>query len=335
MRLLLVASLANVPGAVKGLAVSGIIANLCVSERDISRLQNEVIARLVTAAWYLHTTSDGRLHMRNVQNLVARVTTTASAYLRDQATRELKDRLKQIFDPANRWCYQRLLPLPAVDDIDVGIDKVTLVVSEPHPNGLHPDLAKLYEQHTYRNRLCFLTGQRAFDSLLGRARELKAINQIIGEMRQEGVADGDPQMQQARDQLLPRFLAQFHSAIRETFTTLYYPTRDRLAKADFLMEFKENRYDGEEQVLTTLLGKQKYTEDISGDTFRKKAEARLFTQKSMLWAEVERKARTRAPRPGTGWRKAVRFALTENPVSGVRHEIPAEVFRLTAAKERR
>ena len=300
MRLLLVASLANVPGAVRGLAVPEIVANLCAPGRDISRLQNEVIARLVTAGWYLHTTNDGRLHVRNVQNLVARVTTTASAYLRDQATRELKDRLKEIFDPANGWCYQRLLPLPAVDDIDIGADKVTLVVSEPHPSGLHLDLVKLYEQHTYRNRLCFLTGQRAFDSLLGRARELKAIRQIIAEMHQEGVADGDPQMQQARDQLLPRFLAQFHSAVRETFTTLFYPTRDRLAKADFLMEFKENRYDGEEQVMAALAGKQKYTEDVASDTFRKKVEARLFTQKSMLWTEIGRKAATN---PGWQWHR--------------------------------
>ena len=38
---------------------------------------------------------------------------------------------------------------------------------------------------------------------------------------------------------------------------------------------------------------------------------------------------------GKGWRKAVRFALTENPVSGVRHEVSAEVFRLAAAEERR
>ena len=55
-------------------------------------LQNEVIARLATAAWYLHSTNDGRLHLRNVQNLIARVTTTASAYLRDQASRELQER---------------------------------------------------------------------------------------------------------------------------------------------------------------------------------------------------------------------------------------------------
>lgn len=67
------------------------------------------------------------------------------------------------------------------------------------------------------------------------------------------------------------------------------------------MEFKENRYDGEEQVRTALAGKQKYTEDISSDTFRKKVEARLFTQKSMLWTEIERRAATN---PGWQWHRA-------------------------------
>ena len=300
MRLLLIASLANVPNAVKGLTVPEIVAHLCAPGRDVSKLKNEVIARLVTAAWYLHATNDGRLHLRNVQNLIARVTTTAGTYLRDQATKELKERLTEIFEPAEGACYQRLQPLPAVDEIDVHPDRVTLVVSEPHPAGLHPDLTTLYEQLTYRNRICFLTGQRAFGSLLERARELKAINQIIGEMHQEGVSDGDPQMQQARDQLLPRFLAQFHSAVRETFTTLYYPTRDRLAKVDFLMEFKENRYNGEEQVREALADRQKYTTDVASETFRKKVEARLFTQASMLWTEIRRRAATA---PGWQWHR--------------------------------
>ncbi len=300
MRLLLIASLANVPNAVKGLTIPEIVANLCAPERDVSRLSGNVIGRLATAAWYLHTTNDGRLHLRNVQNLVARVTTTAGAYLRDQATKELKERLTEMFKPAEGSCYQRLLPLPAVDEIDVGPERITLVVAEPHPDGLHPDLVTWYEQLTYRNRVGFLTGQRAFDSLLERARELKAINQIIGEMHEEGVADGDAQMQQARETLLPRFLAQFHSAVRETFTTLYYPTRARLAKVDFLMEFKENHYDGEEQVRDALAGKQKYTTDVTSDVYRQKIEARLFTQQSMPWSEIERRAATS---PGWQWHR--------------------------------
>ena len=301
MRLLLIASLATVPNAVKGLAIPEIIAYLCAPGRDLSRLKNDVISRLMTAAWYLHTSNDGRLHLRNVQNLNARVNATASAYVRDQATREIKERLNEIFEPNEGNCYQRLLPLPAVDEVSIDPAQVTLIVAEPHPAGLHPNLATLYEQHSYRNRICFLTGQRAFDSLLERARELKAINQIIKEMSEEGVADNDMQMQQARDELLPRFLTQFHSAIRETFTTLHYPTRDRLAKVDFLMEFRENHYDGEQQVLEALAGKQKYTTDVASETFRKKVEARLFTQQRMQWAEIRRRAATN---PAWQWHRA-------------------------------
>ncbi len=292
MRLLLIASLANVPNAVKGLTVPEIVAALSAPGRDIAHLQNDVIARLATAAWYLHATNDGRLHLRNVQNLVARVTSTAGAYLRDQATKELKERLTLIFEPEEGHCYQRLQPLPAIDEINVDPDRVTLVVAEPHPAGLHPELAAYHAQLTHQNRVCFLTGQRAFDSLLERARELKAINQIIAEMNEEGVADSDVQMQQARDQLLPRFLAQFHSAIRETFTTLYYPTRDRLAKVDLTMEFRENRYNGEEQVREALASKMKFTTDVESDGFRRRIEARLFTQQSMLWTEIKRRAAT-------------------------------------------
>ena len=292
MRLLLIASLANVPNAVKGLTVPEIIAALAAPGRDIAHLQNDVIARLATAAWYLHATNDGRLHLRNVQNLVARVTTTAGAYLRDQATKELKERLTTIFEPDEGDCYQRLQPLPAIDEINIDPDRITLVVAEPHPAGLHPELTAYYGQLTHQNCVCFLTGQRAFDSLLERARELKAINQIIAEMHEEGVADSDAQMQQAREQLLPRFLAQFHSAIRETFTTLYYPTRDRLAKVDLTMEFRENRYNGEEQVREALTSKMKFTTDVESDGFRKRIEARLFTQQSMLWTEIKRRAAT-------------------------------------------
>ena len=84
---------------------------------------------------------------------------------------------------------------------------------------------------------------------------------------------------------------QFLSAVKETFSTLYYPTRqndkDTLNPADFLMKFEGNKYNGEDQVLQVLKDKQKYTEDVSSDTFRKKVEARIFTTPVMLWSEVK------------------------------------------------
>ena len=290
-RLLLVSSLANIPGATKGLAIPEIVANLCAPGRDISRLKNDVIGRFMTAAWYLHPTAEGRLYFKNVQNLVARLKTTAVGYLREQAVMELKARLEAMFKPDTGWCYQTVYALPAVDEIDIVQDRVSLVIFEPHPNGLHPDLKGFYDQLTFQNRVLFLTGQRNFDALINPAKELRAIHQIIAELVAEGTPDQDPQLVQARD-LQDRITAQFLSTVRETFTTLYYPAGERLANADFLMEFTANRYRGEEQIVKTLAGKQKYTEDVSSDTFRQKAEQRLFTQKVMLWSEIKRRSAT-------------------------------------------
>ncbi|MGH8770510.1 MAG: FN3 associated domain-containing protein, partial [Burkholderiales bacterium] len=213
--------------------------------------------------------------------------------------KELKARLAEMFEPENGWCYQRVLVLPAADEIDVVQDKVTLVIADPHVQGLNPDLKRFYEQLSFRNRVGFLTGQRNFDALLKSARELKAINQIIAEMIAEGTPDQDPQLVQGRE-LADRITGQFLSATRETFTTLYYPTDDGLMSADFLMEFRGNHYHGEDQITKALAAKQKYTEDISSDVFRQKAETRLFTQQSMLWTEIKRRA---ASNPKWQWHK--------------------------------
>ena len=85
-----------------------------------------------------------------------------------------------MFKPTDGSCYQRLLPLPAVDEIDIGADRTTLVAAEPHPDGLHPDLITLYEQRTRRNRVGFLTGQRAFDSLLEKGTTIAGTSRCVG-----------------------------------------------------------------------------------------------------------------------------------------------------------
>jgi hypothetical protein len=98
-------------------------------------------------------------------------------------------------------------------------DRVPLVIAEPHPDGLHPDLRQFYDNLELKNRIGFLTGQRSYDALLNSARELKAIRHIIEEMVAEGAPDSDPQIVQARD-LLDRIQGQFLSAVRETTTLI-------------------------------------------------------------------------------------------------------------------
>lgn len=294
-RLLFVASLPNVPNAVLGLSIPELIAYLCAPGRNLTKLKGDVLEKLATAAWYLHSNRDGKLFFKNVENLNAKLESLARAYVREQSLKELRQRLSDLFKPINNWCYQDVLPLPAIDEIDLTAERVTLVISEPYVGqGLNPQLKQFWEQTTYKNRVAFLTGSRnTFDSLVESAKRLKAIQHIMEEMEGDKVPATDPQFKQA-DDLKDRILTQFLSAVKETFTTLYYPTKqgnnDTLNAADFLMKFESNKYNGEDQVLQVLKDKQKYTDDVSGDIFRKKVEARLFTTEVMLWSEIKKRA---------------------------------------------
>lgn len=294
-RLIFMASLANVPNAVLGLSIPELVGYLCTPGRNLAKLKGDVLEKLATAAWYLHSNRDQKLFFKNVENLNAKLESLARAYVREQSLKELRYRLTELFKPVNNWCYQEILPLPAIDEITLDADRVMLVISEPFVGqGLNPQLKQFFDQTTFKNRVAFLTGSRnTFDSLIESAKRLKAIQHIIDEMNADKVPPTDPQFKQA-DELLDRLLGQFLSAVKETFSTLYYPTRqgdnDVLNPADFLMKFESNKYNGEDQVLQMLRDKQKYTEDVSSDIFRKKVEQRLFTTPVMLWSEIKKRA---------------------------------------------
>lgn len=291
-KLLLMSSLANVPNAVLGLSIPELIAYLCEPARDLSRLKGDVLEKLATAAWYLHSTRDGKLFFKNVQNLNAKLESLVRAYAPEQAIKELRDRLHRLFQPVNSWCYQKVKVLPAVDEIELEQDRVTLAITEPYTGGLRSELREFYSQATWKNRIAFLTGTKdTYDMLIDVGKRLRAIQQILDELQADKVPDNDPQMVQAKD-LQDRISQNFHSAVRETFTTLWYPTEQGLVNADFRMKFEGNKYSGEQQIIDVLKEKMKFTEDVSGETFRKKCERRLFTQQVMPWGEIRRRAAT-------------------------------------------
>ncbi|NJL06587.1 MAG: DUF499 domain-containing protein [Chloroflexaceae bacterium] len=293
-RLLLVASLSNVPNAIRGLNLSDTIHYLCAPHREIARLPREVLEPLRSRAWYLHADAQGRFLFKDQKNLIAELNDITRSYGREQSARELRTFLNTIFTPKRSDCYQRVLPLPALDEIQPEQDKVLLVIVEPAPTGgLPSDVTERYARLDYKNRLLFLTGTRAtLDKLLDIAAELKAIQTILDNFRAEKVPDTDPNTGAARD-LHDRIRTRLLSTARETFTSLYYPSRGgELRPADFQMNFTDNHYNGEDQIRATLLDKEKFTEDISSETFRKKCEQRLFTQQEMTWSEVLRRAAT-------------------------------------------
>ncbi len=159
---------------------------------------------------------------------------------------------------------------------------------------MRQELRDFFEQATWKNRIAFLSGPKnTYDVLIDTGKRLKAIQYILEELVKDKTPENDPQMVQAKD-LSDRILGNFHSAVRETFTTLYYPIEEggkpALVGADFSMKFEGNKYSGEQQILDLLKEKMKFTEDVAGETFRKKCEQRLFTIQSMPWNEIKKRA---------------------------------------------
>ena len=295
-RLLLMASLSTVNQAVLGLTEPEIFGYLSAPGVDGTAVK-ACLEELKAQCWYLKTDNRGRIYFQNTKNMVAEVNSLVDSYTNDEARRELKRILTDNFSPRQRSCYQRLYVLPAVDEIALDSRETALVIFEPYPgNRLHPDLQRFYDGVSLKNRVMFLSGARSvMEKLYLNSKRHKAIQTIAGGMRQAGVPAVDQQYQEAEIQLHKATQALF-STIRETFITLYFPTGAGLDSADFKLEFRDNRFDGEEQILTLLQSLEKYEdlspEDAFWETLRKKCEKRLFTTREMPYSLICERAAT-------------------------------------------
>lgn len=292
-KLILVASLADVPHALLGLSLSEIIGDLCEPNKDITGIKKS-LEEFEMKAWYLDHDKDGRVFFKNTKNMIAEMYSLVDSYTNEQAKKDLKKFLEDRFKPSKyNDCYQELLVFPAIDEINLSMDKVTLTIFEPYTGtGLHPELKRFYDSTPYKNRVMFLSGQRdTMNRLYTATKELKAIDTIISNMKDERVSESNQQYQIAMDTRAKKVMAVLECA-RQTFVTLYFPNKKGITNADFLMQFKENNYNGEEQIRLVLKEKMKFTEDSSGESFIKKCEDRLFTRKEMMWNEIKERAAT-------------------------------------------
>jgi len=298
-KLILVSSLADVPNALIGLNKSEIVGYLAAPKRNLSNIKKS-IDEFQVRAWYLHTDKDGRLHFQKVQNITALINNLIDSYSDDQSKVQIRDFLKDKFKPSIRDCYQEVMVFPALDEIKLLEDKITLVLFDPNiaGTGLHPSLKKLWDDTQYKNRVLFLSGERnTMDNLLSIAKEHKAIVSIIKRMRDDRIREDDPQFQDAQDRET-KIVMRFLSNARETFVKLYYPINlhgnNKISDADFIMNFTNNEYKGEEQIRRVLIEKKKFItkNEVASDTFKSKCEDRLFTQKQMRWQDVKNRSAT-------------------------------------------
>jgi len=296
-RLILVASLSTTPGAIHGLREYQLVDCLQRPGRDLSTFKANVLDKLATRAWYLHNSADGRLFFKNQQNLAAKLRATALSLHAETVDRMLREHLEDYFSASLRDCYQVVKVLPPPDEVQVEQEKTTLVIVRPGGQAnqlpISADWQAWWSQQQYKNRVLFLTGSRdTFQKVLDSARQTRALQSIEDELRSENTPSDDPQWR-ALDALRDRVGLQFTAALKEAFDQIVYPSiNSALRSTGIDLAFAGNQ-SGEATLRHTLEGAQKFTTKIDDDSFRTRAEARLFGSaetKVVLWSDFKRAA---------------------------------------------
>lgn len=296
-RLILIASLSTTPGAINGLREYQLVDCLQRPGRDLSTFKVNVIDKLATRAWYLHNSADDRLFFKNQQNLAAKLRATALSLHAETVDRMLREHLEEYFSPTLRDCYQVVKVLPPPDEVQIEQDKTTLVIVRPgglaNQLPISADWQAWWNQQQYKNRVLFLSGSRdTFQKVLDSARQARALQSIEDELKAENTPSDDPQWR-ALDGLRDRVGLQFTAALKEAFDQIVYPSiNSALRSTGTDLAFAGNQ-NGEATIRKTLEGAQKFTTKIDDDSFRSRAEARLFgsaESKVVLWSDFKRAA---------------------------------------------
>ena len=296
-RLIFMASLNDVKMGINGLMKQDILGYLCEPGVDINQY-SKTLEEIVQKDWYLKQDSRGKYYYDNNKNMVATTNTYIESYSNEKAKKYLAAELTALFKPTLGLCYSKVYVMPAIDEIDLERDKISLVIFEPYSgNGMHPDVQRFYDNAYYKNRVMFLTGSKSLmDRLYETTKKKMAFEQVIAEMDAEHVPQTDQQYREATEQLDKALLA-LRSTIVNTFVTLYYPVKGgQLNNEEIKLIFTENKIDGETQVVDALRDGSKYEDATSDESkleaMRKKCEARIFTQKDMKWNDVMERAGT-------------------------------------------
>jgi hypothetical protein len=265
-RLILFSSLSTISNQVKGLKQHEILAILAAPNVEIEEV-NQLIGELRQQSWYMHIDKADNILFKNVQNVVSKMHDYQKGFTTESNKQEARDAILRLFKPTEKDLYGSMLALPAIDEIKLDQNRVTLVVSEHSGGNLNPDLKTFWQQTRFRNRLIVLSGDPMISKrIYGHISSIRALKSIIEEFTTDNVPTSDPQYKEA-DELLSRSETSFYSAVNHAFTTLYFPTKERrgsfVGKGEIQFQFKENRLDGEDQIKQLLISKSKFNQSYS------------------------------------------------------------------------
>lgn len=290
--LLLSASLSTAVNAVKGLTREEMVECLVSPLREPSEFL-AAFEELEKVAWYVHHTPEGRYYFDRQENLTKLLQSLAHDAPENQIDELIRHRLKEMFQPTRKTCYEDILPLPKLEDVADRVRKgrVLLVIS---PDSKIPpeEVQKFFEGLSQKNNLCVLTGDKTD---MGSVE--KATRQLFAAQKADGrIPQGHPQREDL-ERKQQTYEQDFNSTILGLFDKVLFPIHragkqaQLAAKALDMTRDATKPFNGEEQIEKTLISNPlKLYLDVEKefDAIRDKAQDLLWpeNQDDTRWSDA-------------------------------------------------
>lgn len=249
----------------RGLSKEEMAEYLAAPGVDLTGL-GHALDELQRNCWYIDQYRSGKFFFNKVKNLNAQLNTyvkTCSDLDRDGV---IEDQLKQMFEPKQKRCYQRIFIHPDLTKVTLERDKTTLIIC-----GHESPYQKFFDAEKYKNRVAFLTvvDPAGLVRIRNHARRHWAIEQVLKDMSRD-----DAQYEKAKDERT-NIQTELFLAVRSVYARLLYPLGDpstgdsKLTDTTLLDSYTEQpggqpiKYDGKdnatkgELVIESTLGSVK------------------------------------------------------------------------------
>jgi hypothetical protein len=301
--LLLMASLPEASGAVKGLTKLQIVENLVAPHRSPIEF-DDAFEKLRAECWYLHRRDNDAWVFDRNENLRKKIEKYAEGAPQPKIDAELQRRLLAIFEPRRKVAYSEILALPKIEDIKTGGGRLLLVLS-PDKKVPPEDAKRLFDAVVQKNNFCILTGDGSdLAKLEDNVRRIWAVAKV----KEEDGGEKSPNVTELNEEAGQAEFA-FNSTLTSLFNKIYYPGRhpkdgDGLLWVSLKMtptkakDGKSDIIDGEtavEEALASTAASKLYKEinDKNVDALRTRAEQMLWIaggDRRARWKDIEEQA---------------------------------------------
>lgn len=277
--LLLTASLATTVNSVKGLTEAEMLECLIDPNRKASDYRTAFF-ELQKSAWYLHQTQEGRHYFDHSENLTKKLQGYADKAPQNRVDDLIRARLTEMYEPKTKEAYDKVLPLPEVDDAAAALkaNRCLLIIS---PDGKVPPavVSRFFSDLTNKNNVLVLTGEKSSMASLDKAaRHVYAVTKADSE-----ISASHPHRKDL-DEKQGQYEQDFQSTILALFDKLLFPGKQA---GEAMLRHKvldstypsDEAYDGEQQVIKTLTSDPiKLYTDIPAnfDALKARADSELF-----------------------------------------------------------